>query len=106
MKLHGELRSRKCNTGPSGRGSTARLPAWWFSAIAIMCLLMSGCSTFGRPEPSDGRWWGGRGPNTTASEKKDDTNGKSQSAPWFGYREQEKPKTVNEWMAQSSVVRL
>ena len=119
MKLRGELQSSKCSTRLSvrvsqRRPSVRRLPsgcrravrpyAWRFLAILVICSLMTGCSTFWRPKPSAGRWWGGSGPNTTAVRKKDDTNDKSRFASWFGSREREKPKTVNEWMAQSSSV--
>ena len=90
MKLHPELRSSSS--------------AWQFSAIVTVCLLMTGCSTFWRPEPSASRWWGGSGPNTTVSREKDDTTGKPRSASWFGSPKREEPKTVNEWMDQTSAV--
>ena len=113
MKLHGEPHSSKYDTGllvrvpqsrPLGRRSVVRPSAWRFLAILVIFLLMTGCSTFRRPKPSASRWWGGSGPNTTASRIKDDTNDESRPASWFGFREREDPKTVNEWMARTSAV--
>ena len=107
MKLHGELQSNKfipVRRFPSGFRRIVRPSAWRFLAIVAICLLMAGCSTFGRSEPTASRWWGGSGPNPTASQKKDERNDKSLFASWFGSREREKPRTVNEWMAQTSCV--
>ena len=113
MKLHGELQSSKSNIRlslrasqirPSGCRRVVRSSVWRFSTILVLCLLMTGCSMFGRPKPPASRWWGGSGPKTAASQKKDDTNDNSRFASWFGSRKQDKPKTVNEWMAQTSCV--
>ena len=90
MKLNGELRSSSS--------------AWQFSAIVAICLLITGCNTLWHPEPTAGRWWGGSGPNTTVSQEKDDPTEKSRSMPWFGTRKRDEPRTVNEWMDQTSPV--
>jgi hypothetical protein len=119
MKLHGEPESSNCSARLSvpvsqGRPSLRGLPpgrrrvvgrsAWRFPAILVVCLLLAGCSTFRRPEPSTSRWWKGSGPNPTASRKQDKTNDKSWFGSWFASREREKPKTVNDWLGQTSPV--
>ena len=65
-----------------------------------VCLISCGCTTINEPEPTTIGSWG-----ASATSRKREKADRSGFASWFGPRERERPKTVNEWMDQTSPVR-
>ncbi len=92
-------RSRSVRISPRSRGRTARR----LMVVLLVCVLTTGCSMFRRPGTSAGPRWGEPAPNVTSSRTKD-TEGKSGFGSWFKSREREDPKTVNEWLSQTTTV--
>ncbi len=68
--------------------------------MVAICLVLCGCTTVADPEPTTIGWWGAN----AASSKKDKAD-RSGFGSWFGSREPDRPRTVNEWMEQTTPVR-
>ena len=77
----------------------SRTRGWIWLTVAI-CLISCGCAVVNDPEPTTIGWWGASA--ASSKKKKADRSG---FGSWFGPREPDRPRTVNEWMEQTSPVR-